>query len=70
MIMTDGPDYYVDDSAVVINVTVKPTAKIYKGTRVTNCTLDEYVSVGEFSLIQQSELEANITIQRNNTIFI
>ncbi len=67
--MADSIEYYAHESAEIINLAADPTVKIYKGVRVVNCTLNEYVSIGDFTLIQDSELEANINIQRNNTIY-
>lgn len=60
---------YIDESAYIKNVSIKPSCKVYKGTRLINCDLGEHVSINDFSVVQDSKICERNTIQRNNLIY-
>ena len=45
-----------------------PKVKLYKDVTVLNSSLDNNVSIGDFSKVQNSELKDNVCIDRNNHI--
>jgi virginiamycin A acetyltransferase len=67
--MNEKKSAYIDESAYVENVSLKPSCKIYKGTRVLNCNLGEHVAINDFTVVQDSKLCGRNTIQRGNAIY-
>lgn len=67
--MECGQTYYVDDSAVLRNVEAKQGAKIYKNTFLSDCKLEEGVSIGDFTRAENCEFGEESLIQRNGMLY-
>ena len=61
--------FYLHTTSVAKNVQAEPTAKIYKECRVQDSQLGNYVSIGDFSIIADSQFAENVQIQRNAMIY-
>lgn len=60
--------YYVDESAEVNNIIAADSVRIYRDTFVSDCTLEEHVTIGDRSRIISSTLDEHVIIQRGNVI--
>lgn len=54
---------------MVVNNKLDSTSKIYKDCVVKGCVLGKKASIGDFSRVENSQLEENVIIQRNNMIY-
>ncbi|WP_294593292.1 CatB-related O-acetyltransferase [uncultured Bacteroides sp.] len=62
-------DIFIHDSAKVESCRFSEGCRVYKDVHLKKCVLDESVSVGDFSRVQETNLGRNVSIQRGAQIF-
>ena len=61
--------FYLHSTSVANNVQADPTAKIYKECKVQNSLLGSRTTIGDFSIIADSQFAEDVQIQRNAMIY-
>ncbi len=59
----------IDETATVLNSRITAGARVYKNTFVRNCVVKDEAVIGDFTRIENSQLDEYVKLQRNNLIY-
>lgn len=64
-----GRNFFVHETSQVDNVHGSDTSKIYRECKVSNCTLGDNVTIGDYSRVFNSNFDEHVALQRNAMVY-
>lgn len=61
--------FYLDKTSICTSSKCKNNSKIYKNCFVNECEIGDNTTIGDFSRVENTNLDSNVKIQRNNMIY-